>query len=284
MPRPIWEGHITFGLVAIPVKLYGAEDSGATVSFHQIDRRTMGPVHLKRVNEQGEEVPWEEIVKGYELDDGSFVALAPEDFERANVEATRTIEIVQTANADEIDPVYFAKPYYLAPSGKGGEKPYALLRETLRRQGRAALARIVIRTREHLAAIYPDGDVLVLDLLRYAHELREPDALDLPASDLDALEVTDRELELADQLVEALAAEWRPSDYRDAYRDDILALIEEKRSAGETYAPEPVPPRAEPGAEVIDLMALLKRSLDDTQPGGSEEPKTGDSEAQASSG
>ena len=260
MPRPIWEGHVTFGLVAIPVKLYAAVDHGATLSFHQIDRRSMAPVHQKRVDEAGEEVPWEEIVKGHELPDGSFVTLTPEDFERANVEATRTIEIVQTACADEIEPAFYDKPYHLAPAAKGGEKPYALLRETLRKQKRAAVARIVIRTREHLALIYPAGDALVLDVLRFAHELRDVAELDLPPADLDLLGVTDKEVELAGQLVEALAGDWVPADHKDSYRDDLLALIEEKRAAGQTWAPEPLPPRAEPG-EVVDLMSALKESL-----------------------
>ena len=263
MPRPIWEGHITFGLVSIPVKLFGAEDTEATLAFHQIDRRTMSPVHLKRVNDAGEEVPWEEIVKGYEHDTGSWVVLAKEDFERANVDATRTIEIVQTACADEIEPVYYAKPYYLAPSGKGGIKPYVLLRETLRAQKRAAIARIVIRTREHLALVYPAGDALVLDILRYPHELRGTDFLDLPEGGPDALGVTEKEVELAGQLVESLAAEWDPAAFRDTYRDDVLALIDEKLAAGEGYAPEPLPPRTEPTGEVVDMMALLKQSLDE---------------------
>lgn len=259
MPRSIWEGHITFGLVAIPVSVFPAEDSQARLAFRQVDKRSMSPVHLKRVDDQGQEVPWEEIVKGYEFDDGTFVTLGPEDFERANVEATRTIEILQTTCAEEIDPVYYSKPYYLAPSAKGGEKPYALLRETLRRQKRAAVARVVIRTREHLALVYPAGDVLVLDVLRFQHELRDVGALDLPG-DLEAIGITDKELELADRLVEELSAPWEPSVLRDSYRDDLLALIEEKRAAGDTYSPAPLPPRGEPG-QVVDLMAALKASL-----------------------
>jgi DNA end-binding protein Ku len=259
MPRAIWDGHVTFGLVSIPVKLYSAEDSQAKLSFRQVDSNSMSRVHQLRVNDAGEEVAWDDIVKGYETEDGTLVVLTPEDFERANVEATRTIEIVQTACIEEVDPAYFVKPYFLAPSGKGGEKPYALLRETLGRQKRAAVARIVMHTREHMALLYPRGEALVLEVLRFAHELRDPSHLDLPG-DAEDLGLTAKEIELAERLVEDLAADWNPSQYRDTYHEDVLALIEQKLHAGETYEPEPLPARDGSG-EVVDLMAALKASL-----------------------
>lgn len=259
MPKAIWQGHITFGLVAIPVSLVSAQDAEAALSFRQIDRRTSSPVHLKRVNDAGDEVPWEEIVKGYELENGDYVSLTPEDFERANVKATRTIEIFEAVCADEIDPAFFVKPYYLVPSADSASKPYALLREGLARQGRAAVARIVVRTREHVCVVYPKGQALVLVVLRYPYELRDTTGLDLPG-EIDEMGVTEKEMDLAEQLVSSLAADWDPSAFTDSYRNDLLALIAKKRKAGESYSPEPLPARDD-GAEVVDLMALLKDSL-----------------------
>ncbi len=260
MPRSLWKGAISFGLVNIPVGLFPAE-SRDRLRFRQLDRRTMSVIHEERQNEQNEPVPPEDIVKGYEYRSGEFVTLSEEDFQRADPVATQTIEITAFVGAGEIDVTYFERPYYLAPT-KAGRKGYALLRETLRRSGRVAVARVVIRTRQYLAAVVPRGDVLVLELLRYAHELRAPDELDLPGDDLEELGVSDREIAMAEQLVEAMVEPWDPEQYRDEYREDLLRLIEEKAEVGGV---EPVAEAApeQPAGEVIDIMSLLKRSVEE---------------------
>lgn len=275
MPNAIWRGSISFGLVTIPVTLMPAEDTGERLSFHMLDRRDLAPIKQRRVNARtGEEVPWEEVVKGYELSEGRWVVLDEGDFRAANVEATQAIDVLAAVCAEEISPQYLAKPYYLEPA-KAGRKAYALLRETLRAAGRVALARIVIRTRQHLAAIVPEGDVLLLELLRYPHELRDSGALDLPSSDLHAVGVTKAELDMAAELVRAIEAPFDPADpaYRDTYHDDLLALIERKAAGGEVAAPGEAAGAAgaaegegegEP-AEVVDIVDLLKRSLEDAR-------------------
>jgi DNA end-binding protein Ku len=263
MPRPIWDGHITFGLVTIPVRLFSAEDREAALHFHLLDGRDLSPIRQLRVNERtGEEVPWAEVVKGFEYESGSYVVLEPDDFARANVEATKSIEIVQVSCADEIDPAFFARPYYLEPA-KAGVKPYALLRETLRRQKKAAIAKMVLRTREHLALVYPRGDALALSMMRYAAELRDDSSLELPGTELGELGVAEKELELAGQLVDSLTEAWDPEAHTDTYRDDLKRLIDEKLEAGDTYEPEPLPTATEPTSEVVDIMDLLKKSVEE---------------------
>ncbi len=265
MPHAIWTGTISFGLVTIPVTLFAAEESGSQLSFHMLDKRDLSPIKQRRVSlRTGEEVPWDEIVKGHELADGRWVVLEDEDFAAANVEATQTIDIISAVCATEIDATYYAKPYYLEPS-KAGRKAYVLLREALSRAERVALAKIVIRTRQHLAAIVPLGDVLVLELLRYPNELRDANALDLPSSDLKKVAVTDAELDMAEQLLRTIERPFEPEsqEYRDTYHDDLLALIERK-GAGELPAPAE-PTAGEPVGEVVDIVALLKRSLDEAK-------------------
>lgn len=266
MPNAIWTGSISFGLVTVPVRLYPAEDRGAQLSFRMLDGRDLAPIKQRRVNERtGKEVVWDEIVKGYELEDGRWVVLDDDDFTAANVEATQTIDIISAVCADQIDPTYFDKPYYLQPS-KAGRKAYALLREALRDAERVALAKVVIRTRQHLAAIVPFGDALVLEILRYPYELRSAGSLDLPSSDLKASGVTRAEIDMAKQLLSTIEREFDPEDevYRDTYRDDLLALIERK-AAGEAVTIEQPAPAEEPGGEVVDIVELLKRSLDEAK-------------------
>ena len=264
MPHAIWKGSISFGLVTIPVTLYPAEQR-RDLSFHLLDGRDLTPVKQRRVNERtGEEVPWEEVVKGYELESGRYVVVAEEDFRAADVEATQTIDVLAAVCAEEIDPAYFDKPYHLEPS-KAGRKAYALLRETLRRTGRVALAKVVIRTRQHLAALIPDGPLLMLEILRYPHELRAVDTLDLPAEDPAAAGVTEAELDMAAQLVKTISRSFDPAaeEYRDTYRDAVLGLIERKAAGGEIV--EAAMQTAEPapeGAEVVDIAALLQASLE----------------------
>jgi DNA end-binding protein Ku len=260
MPRAIWKGTISFGLVTIPVGLFSATTADE-LAFHLLDSRDFSAIHNKRVNEStGEEVPWEAVVKGHQLEDGRWVTLAEEDFAAANVRATRTIDVLGAVCADEIAVGHFETPYYLVPE-QPGAKAYALLREALRRAGRVAVGQIVIRSRQRLCALVPQGDALVLEILRYAHELRDSTPLELPGSDLDALGVTDAETALAAQLLATIETGWDPGAYRDTYRDDLLALIARK-AEGETVA-TPEPPQ--PTAEVVDIMDLLKRSVEEAR-------------------
>jgi DNA end-binding protein Ku len=262
MPRSLWKGSISFGLVTIPVGLAGAESSEAELDFRMLDRKTMSRVKQKRVAEAtGEEVPWDDIVKGYEYDKGRYVVLEPEELEAANPKATHTIDIVAVVCRECIDPPYFNKPYFVVPE-PAGRKPYVLLREVLRRGNRIAVARVVIRTRQYLAALIPEGDALVLDLLRYADELRSPAAFDLPSSDLEAEGVTDKELRLADQLISALVEDWEPEQYTDTYRNDVLELIKRKVEQGGGIITSMPGKETAPEAAVIDIMELLKRSVE----------------------
>ena len=266
MPRSIWKGSIAFGLVQIPVSLYPAEEPDE-LSFHMLDRRNFAPVGYERVNkETGRKVEWKDIVKGYEHAKGEYIVLTDQDFEAANVEATHTIDISDFVDVREIDPVYFDKPYYVAPT-KAGRKAYALLRETLRRSEKAGIAKVVIRTRQHIAALMPRGDALALVLLRFGHELREPDNLDLPEKNLKRLGVSPKELTMAEKLVEGMVGEFKPDRYHDEYRDDLMKLIKKKAKAGEiNEVPKHQPKKAAPrkSAQVIDLMELLKQSVDES--------------------
>jgi DNA end-binding protein Ku len=261
MPRAIWKGTISFGLVTIPVGLFSAV-AQRELSFHLLDSRDLSPVRNKRVNENtGEEVPWEAIVKGFELEDGRWVTLSDEDFSAANVKATRTIDVLGAVCERDVAREYFDTPYLLAPEPQGF-KAYALLREALSSAGRVAVGQIVIRSRQRLCALVPEGDALLLEVLRYPYELRAGGGVDLPGSDLKALGVTNAELNLAAQLVTTIETDWDPADYHDTYHDDLLALIKRK-AAGEsvTLAEEP----EQPVAQVVDIMELLKKSVEDAR-------------------
>ena len=259
MARSLWKGAISFGLVNVPVELHSGQKRSSELDLTMLDRRDMAPVGFKRVNKaSGEEVPWAEVVKGYEYEDGKYVVLGEEDFRRANPEASRTVDIVAFVELRDVAPQYFETPYYLAP-GKRGEKAYALLRETLRKSGKAGIATVVIRTKQHLAALFPQEDVLVLNTLRYADELKKLSSLEIPEA-----RVTAKELDMALRLVEDMADEWKPEQYHDTYREDLLKRVEEKVKAGQTEEiPEPEKARAARGGEVIDLMSLLKKSISD---------------------
>jgi DNA end-binding protein Ku len=263
MPRAIWKGSISFGLVHVPVSLYPAE-SPSELHLSMLDSRDFAPVGYKRVNKTtGDEVPYEKIVRGYEYEKGEFVAITDEDLKRANVEATQTVEIVDFVDAAQIPLTYYDKPYYLEPQ-KRGEKAYALLRETLKRTGKVGIARVVLHTREHLAALIPQGDVLVLDLLRYPQELRQADDLRLPHGGSKELGITDKELEMAQRLVESMVESWQPEKYHDRYRDDLMHLVEERVQAGQTHLLQTeAPAPARRTAEVIDLMTQLRRSVEE---------------------
>ncbi len=260
MPRAIWKGTISFGLVTIPVGLFSAV-ARDELSFHLLDGRDFAPVRNKRVNETtGEEVPWEAIVKGFQLPDGRWVTVTDSDFAAANVKATRTIDVLGAVCAAQIDVDFFDTPYFLEPEPQG-VKPYALLREALRRAERVAVGQIVIRSRQRLCALVPEGDSLLLEVLRYPYELRESIGLELPGSDLAAAGVTDAEIALAEQLVATIETEWDPGSYRDTYHEDLLALIGRKAEGEAIPAPEPPAPIA----QVVDIMSLLKQSVEDAQ-------------------
>ncbi len=261
MARPIWKGHITFGLVNIPITLYSAEKK-SELHFNLLDSRDHSRVRYERVNETtGEEVPWDQIVKGYEYEDGSYVLLNDEDFKKASVEATQAIEIEDFVDLADIDYVYFDKPYYLV-SGKKGEKGYALLRETLKRTNKVGIARVVIHTRQYLAALIPVGNALTLELLRFHHEIRDAEEFDLPGDNLQDYKITDKELDLAEQLVNNMAADWKPEKYQDEYRGSLMRWIEEKVESGQTEpAVESGKEEGHGGAEIIDIMDLLKKSV-----------------------
>ena len=264
MPRSLWKGSISFGLVNIPVILYSAENRNS-FDLTLLDRRDMKPVGFKRYNkETGKEVTWDQIVKGYEYEKNRYVVLTDEDFRRANVEATQTIDILTFVRAEDIAPTFFETPYYLAPD-KRGEKGYALLRETLKKTGQVAIATVVIRTRQYITALIPWSDMMVLNTLRYANELRPLKDLDIPGKNLKAAGVTARELDMATKLVEEMSAAWKPTQYKDTYHEDLMRLIEKRIKAGKTEvitAPGKDDQEEKPErAKVLDLMALLKRSV-----------------------
>ena len=263
MPRAIWTGSISFGLVEIPVSLVTAERTQASISFHLLDKRSMKPVGNKRVNkETGEEVPWGEIVRGYEYERGEYVVLSDDELKRANVEASKTVDIVAFVDLDEIDPFYFDKPYYLAPARKAAGKGYALLHETLKSTGKCGIARVVLRTREYVAAVLPRGDALALVLLRYADELVEPKAAGIEGHSLKSLGVREAETKLASQLVEGMTKKWDPSEYQDDYREDVLELVERKIKTGKTETiAEPRGEKTSRRGSLVDLMPLLEKSL-----------------------
>lgn len=259
MARPIWTGQISFGLVSIPVTMHTAEKSNE-LSFHMLDRRNNARVRYERVNEvTGEEVPWPEIVKGYELEDGGYVILTDEDFKRAAPEATQAVDIEAFVPQDDIPPVYFDKPYYLAP-GKGGQKGYVLLREVLRKSKKIGVARVVIRSKEHLAALIPEGDVLVLNLLRFEHDLKKPDTLDLPHGATGDHKLSAKEMDMAAMLVDTMAGKWEPRKYHDQYSDKLLKWIHERAKHPEK-APEPLPAPDRDRSDVINLAEYLRKSL-----------------------
>ncbi|MFW6126918.1 MAG: Ku protein [Thermodesulfobacteriota bacterium] len=273
MPHAIWKGQISFGLVNVPVNLYSAESRAAEINFNLLDSQNLARVRYKRVNEvTGDEVPMDRIVKGYELDNGEHVVLTREELENFDVEATQTIEIQDFVDVSSIHYTYFDKPYYLVP-GKKAEKGYVLLRETLHRTGKVGISKVVIRSREYLAALMPQDNGLILNLLRYAHELRDFQEYGLPGRDLAEYKVTDRELDMAINLVNTMTAKWEPEKYHDEYQERLLAYIKRKAEEGEQVQP-PEGKVERPRGEVVDFMQLLKKSVEEKEK-GKEPPKAG---------
>jgi DNA end-binding protein Ku len=279
MARSIWTGAISFGLVTVPVKLYSAVNR-KTVRFHQLHGTTGVRIQQKRVDPTtGEEVPYEDIVKGFEIGPDRYVIIEPGELEALDPKKTKTIEIEDFVDLSDIDPILYDHPYYLAP-GAGGAKPYRLLLEAMRESGKVAIAKVVIRQKENLVAIRPmEGDVLGMATMIFADEVVDPDRID----ELDTareVDVSDRELAIAKQLVESLSGEFEPGKYRDTYREEVLALIERK-AAGEEIAVQPA--REEAEEPVPDLMAALKASLDAVRErdGGGAGAAEGDGEPKA---
>ncbi len=257
MPRAIWTGAISFGLVTIPVKMYSAVQR-KNVRFHQLNGKTGVRIQQKRVDPStGEEVPYDDIVKGYELSPDRYVVIEPSELEALDPKKTKTIDIEDFVEEADIDPIFYDHPYYLAP-GAGGAKPYRLLLDAMRETGRVAVAKVVIRSKEQLVAIRPMGEALEMSTMVFADEVLGADRLD-EIPDPDEVKTTKRELDIAKQLVDSLAGEWEPEKYKDTYREDVIALIERK-AAGEEIAEQPAVEEDE--APVPDLMSALKASLD----------------------
>ena len=258
MPRSIWTGAISFGLVTVPVKLYSAV-SRKTVRFHQLNKETGVRIQQKRVDPTtGEEVAYDDIVKGYELTPDQYVVIEPGELDALDPKKTKSIEIEDFVSLDEIDPIFYDHPYYLAP-GAGGAKPYRLLLEAMRETNRVAIANVVIRSKQQLVALRPMGDnVLAMSTMVYPDEVIDAAIIDELGA-VEDIEVNSRELDIAKQLVDSLAGPFDADKYRDTYREEVLALVERK-AAGKEIAVQPA--AAEEEAEVPDLMSALKASLD----------------------
>jgi DNA end-binding protein Ku len=275
MPRSMWSGAISFGLVNVPVKLYSAV-SKKTVRFNQLNAETGNRIQQKRVDpETGEEVPYDQIVKGYELTRDRYVVITPDEMDALDPEKTRTIDILDFVDLEEIDPIYYDHPYYLVPD-KGAEKAYGLLMGAMQEAGKVAIARVVLRSKEQLVAIRPSDDLLMMETMIFHDEVVPTDELDdLP--DARKLKVSDRELKMAQQLISSLSSEFDPTRYRDEYRDKVIELIERK-AQGEEIAVQPEAPKPE---KVPDLMAALEASLAAVKDDGDQDG-AGDKKKQAS--
>jgi DNA end-binding protein Ku len=265
MARAIWKGSISFGLVNIPIGLYPATRR-EELKFRLLRKSDLSPVNYKRVAEKdGKEVPWNEIVKGYEYEKGKYVVLKEEDFERVDLEATQTVDIQDFVDQEEIDPMYFYKPYYLEPQ-KGGDKAYVLLRDALKDSGKVGIAKVVIKTRQYLAGVKPEDSTLVLELMHFADELADPEKLHVPKKK----DVGKREMNMAKSLIDSMSSKWNPEKYKDDYREALMEVIEEKVESGGKKIKEK-PKKAPKPTKIIDLVSVLQKSLDQT---GTKKKKT----------
>lgn len=254
----IWKGSISFGLVTIPISLFSATRS-EELKFRMLRRSDLSPINYKRVAEtDGKEVPWDQIVKGYEYEDGKYVVLKDEDFKRADVEATQTVDIVDFVEQEDIDPVFFARPYYMVPT-KGGEKAYALLREVLQETGKVGIAKVVIKTRQHLASVKPRRHALVLEIMHFADEIADLDSFSIPKE----AKIGPKEREMAKTLVKSMSEKWKPDKYHDDYRSALLEMIHEKVESGGKEIPHKEAPKKR-ASNVIDLVEVLRKSIQKT--------------------
>jgi DNA end-binding protein Ku len=264
MAASIWKGSISFGLLNIPVVLRKSEEM-KELSFNMLDEKDLSPIKYKKVNAKtGHEVPWERIVKGYQYETGKFVLMTKEDFSAANPKATQTIDIQDFVSFDEIDLMFFEKPYYLVPQ-KNGLKGYFLLVEALRRTNKVAVAKVVIRNKMHLTCIMPKGDYLILEMLRFGHQVLETDEVDY-LKDTDKPKFNQKELKMAEELIEGMTAKWKPEAYHDTYVEDVKKIIDLKVKSGGLkevdYGDLPKLDKGNTG-NVVDLMPLLRKSLED---------------------
>ena len=258
MARAIWKGSISFGLVNIPIALYPATRR-EELKFRLLRQSDLSPVNYKRVAEKdGKEVSWDQIVKGYEYEKGKYVVLKDEDFERVDLEATQTVDIQDFVDQEEIDPMFFYKPYYLEPQ-KGGDKAYALLRDALKDSGKVGIAKVVIKTRQYLAGVKPEDGALVLELMHFADEIADPGKLHVPKK----TEVGKREMNMAKSLIDSMSSKWNPEKYKDDYREALMEVIEEKVESGGKEIEEK-PKKAPKPTKIIDLVSVLQKSLEQT--------------------
>ena len=258
MARAIWKGSISFGLVNIPIALYPVTKR-EELKFRLLRKTDLSPVNYKRVAEKdGKEVPWDQIVKGYEYEKGRYVLLQDEDFQRVDIEATQTVDIQDFVELEEIDPIFFYKPYYLEPQ-KGGDKAYALLRDALKDSKKVGMAKVVIKTREYLAGVKPEDGALVLELMHFADELADASKLHIPKK----VEVGKREMTMAKSLIDSMSSKWNPEKYKDDYREALMEVIEAKVEAGGKEIEEK-PSKAPKPTKVIDLVSVLQKSLEET--------------------
>jgi DNA end-binding protein Ku len=258
MARAIWKGSISFGLVNIPIALYPATRR-EELKFRLLRKGDLSPVNYKRVAEKdGKEVAWDQIVKGYEYEKGKYVVLKDEDFQRVDLEATQTVDIQDFVDQEEIDPMFFYKPYYLEPQ-KGGDKAYSLLRDALKDSSKVGIAKVVIKTRQYLAGVKPEDGALLLELMHFADELADPGKLHVPKK----TEVGKREMNMAKSLINSMSSKWNPEKYKDDYREALMEVIEEKVEAGGKEIEEKRKKAPKP-TKVIDLVSVLQKSLDKT--------------------
>jgi DNA end-binding protein Ku len=253
--RAIWKGHISFALVTIPISLFSATKRNE-LSFHYLHKKDMSSVSYKRFcDTEGVEVPWDEITRGYEYEKDQYIEITDDDIERADVELAKTIHIMEFVNEDEIDPVYFDKPYYLEPQ-KGGERAYALMRVALSRSRRVGIAKVVMKTKEHLAAVKAVGNMITLNTMRFSHEIVDAGELNLPKA-----EVSKKEMDLANTLIDSMSDKFDPAKYKDEYYEKVMEVIQKKIEGVAPAAPAVV---AQKPGKVVDLMEVLKQSLQET--------------------
>ncbi len=258
--RAIWKGNISFALVTIPISVFSATRRNE-LSFHYLHKKDMSSVSNKRFfDTEDVEVPWEEITRGYEYEKGHYVEITDEDLDKADTELTKTIQIVEFVNAEEIDTLYFDKPYYLEPQ-KGGEHAYALMRDALAQSKRVGIAKVVLKSREHLAAVKPIGELISLQTMHFAHEIVDRSDLNLPKK----AEIPKREMDLANTLIDSMSEKFDPAKYKDDYYDKVLEIIQMKVAG---IAPQAPAGKAKAPTQVIDLMEVLQQSLKETQKKG----------------
>jgi len=259
--RPIWKGAISFGLVTIPIRLYRATRQ-EEIKFRLLRKSDLSPVNYKRVAEaDGKEVPWDQIVKGYEYEKGKFVVLKDEDFQRVDIEATQTVDIIHFVELNEINPMFFYRPYHMEPE-KGGDKAYLLLRDALRESGKVGIAKVVIKTRQYLAAVKPQKELMALELMHFADELVDASELHAPR----ATHANRQEIQMAHSLIDSMTTKWKPQEYSDDYHNALMKLIREKSRKG-GKAVEFEQKKAPKPTKVIDLTEVLRQSLKEAQTG-----------------